>query len=457
MDAHTVVGYSFQWTKLHMSSEEMETMRDQYDELGSRTVTQLQKIAQEKKKGIDNATGNVPFHLDFYGLLKDHHEQDPVLEQFWTEVHDVPPWVDWAQIQRGQRFFYRYALANIMGFALQGFMGDNAAAPGTAEVLVRTGGFSTKLLFRRLLENFQLLLQVTHSLEMLQPGGEGHLTAIRVRLLHSAVRERILKISKTRPNYFDTQAYGVPANLLDSVHAIATFSCNHFWLQLPKMGIRVTQQECADYIAVWRYVGYILGVPGEYFNSVERSKAIMESMLYHEFRVTDTSKSLGHNFIQCLVDLPPVNISKEFIEAGSRVINGDRICDQLELGSPGYIAYASFRGYCWLVQLLNLLQSLHKGIDERFTDYFRMTLYDLVITNNAALAGGHNFEFKYLPIPGKLIGREDNDRQPPHSHFARPVETVLLLIFIVGCLALATVLTTGLAIVGFWARRYWVT
>lgn len=105
-------------------------------------------------------------------------------------------------------------------------MGENSAVPGVAEVLARTGGFTTRVLLRRLMETFQWLLQVTHSLQFIQPGGEAWISTIKVRLLHASVRQRIMRLSEARPEYFDIKKFGVPANKLDSIHSIGEFrSC----------------------------------------------------------------------------------------------------------------------------------------------------------------------------------------------------------------------------------------
>ena len=461
--SYKVGHYSFQWSDLHIPPQRMANLRYTYDELGAEAVKRIQAISRDNKDAAQSeAEAPAPYekkppHMDMYQIFKENHAQDEVLTRLYDEVHTVPEWVDWDQLQRGQRFFYRYALANIMGFALQGFMGENAASPGTAEVLVRTGGFSTRVLLRRLLETFQLVLQVTHSLESIKPGGAGHTTAIRVRLLHSMVRDRVLKLAASRPEYFDTSMFGVPVNDIDCIHSITTFACNHSWLQLPYMGVYPTPQESADYIALWRYVGYLLGAPHQYFDTAVKAKAAMESTLLHELRVTPMSYVLANNFIQCLTDLPPANVSADFIEAGSRVLNGDGFCDQLQLGRPGLYSYACFRGYCWLVQTLVFFQRLIPSFDDWITDYFRDTLHEQVIMSKKALGGGSKLEFKHVPRVGKMIGKESSGRSAaaaagsPTSFvwIARPVETFLFAVFLVGCLMIL-----GIGLAGFHIGQY---
>ena len=213
------------------------------------------------------------------------------------------------------------------------------------------------------METFQWLLQVTRDLASIQPGGEGHASTIRVRLLHASVRQRIMKLAHSRPNYFNVEKFGVPVNTLDSIHSITTFSCNPMWFQLHKMGITVKQQEIDDYIALFRYIAYLLATPTEYFETSEKAKAIMESMYLHELEVTPTSRVVGFNFVKCLEDLPPMNISKEFIEAGSRWFNGNQLCDALELGRPGWYHYFCMMGLNAIVITLCFWQRLIPSFD----------------------------------------------------------------------------------------------
>ncbi|GKZ28604.1 hypothetical protein AbraIFM66950_010286 [Aspergillus brasiliensis] len=395
-------GYSFSWTRDHLSREELEPLRQQYDTSAANALERLQAIRatlmeESKVKG----TSAPP--TDLYVLLRDHRGDDDVLAKFWTEVNTVPEWVDWEQLQRGQQFFYRYAIANIVGFALQGFVAENSAAPGVVEVLVRTGGFSTRMLLGRLLETFQWLIQVTHCITSIRPGGEGHIASVRVRLLHASVRQRILQLCRTRPDYFDLARFGVPVNTLDSVHSISTFCCNPMWLQLPKFGIQPTPDEVKDYIALFRYLGFLLGTPTSYFETVERSKCTMESLLAHELRTTDTSRTVAFNFVECVTNLPaPFEVSKGFIEAGSRWINGDDLCDELELGKPGLLFYLAFCGYCALVISMAWVQRLLPSLDGLLIAGFRALLYGGVVQRKSRT----RFEFRYVPRIGKQTGKE---------------------------------------------------
>ncbi|KAL7948163.1 hypothetical protein V8C42DRAFT_363576 [Trichoderma barbatum] len=435
MAFHTVGNYTFQWTDLHLPREKIAPLRHQYDTLGHNAVKKLQHIAKEMNGDPSVKPTLCPGGFDMYAVLRDHHAEDATLDKLWREVHTVPDWVDWEQIERGQKFFYRYALGNMMGFILQAFIGENSAAPGVVEVLVRTGGLSPTVLVRRLLETFQHLLQVTSSLESIQPGGQGHTTTIRVRLLHAAVRERILRLVETRADYFDVAKYGVPVNTLDSIHSISAYSCNPMWLQLPQMGVIPTEQEKTDYIALFRYVGHLLATPSEYFESMPQARATMESMLLHELDVTENSLVIGHNLINTVTNMAPANVSEEFIEAGSRILNGDAMCDALGLGRPGVLAYACWRGHCWFVRMLAMMQKWIPGLDEAMVRYFRRALFDVIVKSNKGLGGASKMNFKYVPQMGKLTNKEGSGRALFAGWFLnRPLEMFYLAVFGLGCL-----------------------
>lgn len=51
-----------------------------------------------------------------------------------------------------------------------------------------------------------------------------------------------------------------------------------------------------------------------------------------------------------------MNVSKGFIEAGSRWFNGDELCDAVDVGRPGWYHYVPVVGLRWAVMTLAFLQ-----------------------------------------------------------------------------------------------------
>ncbi|KAL8953886.1 MAG: hypothetical protein Q9222_000260 [Ikaeria aurantiellina] len=270
----TAWGYTFRVTPAHLTKDDTEKMKMSYDTLGEAAWERLKHFVSpptggsktihesedRQTSGIQEPANPVPGRKDLFLLLRDHAQQDDVLGQFWTEVSTVPPW----------------------------------GAARVVETLSRTGGFSTHVARRRLFETTQHILQCTKDLSSIQPGGPGHASTIRVRLLHAAVRQRIVKLARKKPDYYDVEKFGVPINDLDST------------------------EEIEDYIALFRYIAYLTGTPNEYFESPARAKTVMETLLRDEIQPSATSRILANNILSCLEDQPPTFASRPFLEANCR-------------------------------------------------------------------------------------------------------------------------------------------
>lgn len=217
------------------------------------------------------------------------------------------------------------------------------------ETLSRTGGFGAKVVRRRLLETLQYILQVNSSAEGMKPGGEGQISCVRVRLLHSSVRAKILDLIQQKPEYYDIDKYGTPVNDLDCIGTINTFCSSVVWLGLPRQGIYPNQQEIEDYIALWRLVAYYMGTPTEPFENTMKARAMMESLLISEIDPTETGRTLAKNIIIGLENTAPAYASKEFMEAMTRLLNGDQLSDELEIPRSNLYYRMLIWGYCFWV------------------------------------------------------------------------------------------------------------
>ncbi|CAL3973540.1 hypothetical protein PZA11_005753 [Diplocarpon coronariae] len=406
-DANTrhVWGYTFQWTPHHMSAQEMHPMKFSYDTLGEECLNRLDEISppvnselpRNQSRFPPKATSEPVPRRDLYALLQEYASEDPKLGKLWQEVNTVPDWVDWAQIARGQDVFYRYGGVAMTALAYQSLLGGMGAARVT-EVLARTGGFSPRVAKSRLYETTQHILQVTSSLRSIQPGGAGHIASIRVRLLHAAVRRRILALAKEKPSYYSVEDYGIPINDLDSIGTISTFSATLIWLGFPRQGIWLREQEVLDYLALWRLVAYYIGTPDEYFDTPERARAMMESQLISEIQPSETSRVLANNVILALQNQPPAYASRDFLNASARWLNGDELADALGLGRPGWYYKALVAGQCVFFICLCYTYRSIPYLDRRKIQALRRIFYHVVVENQVhGLGEESSFEFKYIP------------------------------------------------------------
>ncbi|KAF2262347.1 hypothetical protein CC78DRAFT_498502 [Lojkania enalia] len=406
-------GYEFKWTNEHLTPEQAEPLKHSYDVLGEDCLQRLNAISPHEDSALSRSNGQgnsisvdgdkekkekqPKLPRDLYALLRDYHASDSKLKQLWEEVNTIPAWVDWGQIERGQDVFYRYGGPALTGLTYQSLLGGMGAAR-VVETLARTGGFSTKAARRRLFETTQHILQCTKSLESIQPGGAGHASTIRVRLLHAAVRQRIIKLAKQRPGYYNIEEWGVPVNDLDQIATIGTFSSTLIWISFPRQGIFLRQQEKEDYIALWRYIGYLLGTPTYYFETTPRAKVIMESLLYNEVHPSEISKLLANNIIRALEKQPPTYVSPDMLIASARWLNGNDLCDSLGLPRVSFYYWALMAGQCMFFMTLCYTYRTMPYLDRKKIDRFKKIYYWVIVESKFGLAGTETlFDFKHVP------------------------------------------------------------
>lgn len=92
-------GHDFKWTSLHKSAAELDRMVFTYDKLATDTVDYLQEHAPPAKDQHGR---------DLFKLLKEQAKDGGVAGELWDQINTVPDWVDWEQIDRGQKVFWRY-------------------------------------------------------------------------------------------------------------------------------------------------------------------------------------------------------------------------------------------------------------------------------------------------------------------------------------------------------------
>ena len=248
------------------------------------------------------------------------------------------------------------------------------------ETLSRTGSFSVKVARQRMLETLQYILQVTRSLDSIKPGGEGHISSVRVRLLHAAVRQRIWTLAKQRAEYYNVEEFGIPANDLHCIATINSFSAVIIWISLPRQGIILTEQEIDDYIALWRLVSHYMGSPTEPFSSKENTKTMMESIIMAEVNPTETGKVLAKNILLSMDNAPPTYASLEFMAALVRQLNGKKLSDALDIAPTTLYYQALVYGYCIVVMAYTYASRLFPSFDKKMIAV-RRTRFDIL--NNA--------------------------------------------------------------------------
>jgi hypothetical protein len=207
--------------------------------------------------------------------------------------------------------------------------------------------------------------------DALLPGGIGWKTALHVRFLHAKVRFDIL--NRQGKNKWNTDKFGVPINQEDMAATTLAFSTNVLIGVDLIAGISISDQERVDYMALWRYIGWLLGVetaesdsptcrsddqptmedlppldpcgPGVNVkpNSIINSQSIFQSIIFHLLDPDESSVEIAHHLLKITDRKPPSmqsnTIPEEFYKNklfyyrcfNCRRMIGNELADSLEL------------------------------------------------------------------------------------------------------------------------------
>ncbi|XXG97179.1 hypothetical protein Hte_003474 [Hypoxylon texense] len=413
-------GVKFKWTPEHLTPQELEPLIHTYDTTATEAVERLNEISPPSytrdppKQNSDASRTGKKWRRDLYGLLEKHAATDTKIGRLWGEIHTVPDWVDWEQIERGQKVFYRYggpASTALTFLSLLGGMGSGR----TVETLGRTGGFDVNVVRRRLLETTQHTLNVTRDLASIQPGGDGFKDSVRVRLLHASVRRRIMQMAEADPTYYDIRKLGVPINDLDCIGTINTFSATLVWMGLPRQGIWLRQQEITDYLALWRYVAYLMGAPHAWLAAQDSARRMTESLLVAEIQPTDASARLANNILDGLEGQPPTYASREFLCAQTHWLNGRGLAQALGVPRPSPFYFALVIGQCLLFMAMSYVNRSVGYLDERNIKLVRKALYKILLYDKSKGALGYTTKFNFKYIPSFARPSTDCSPAPPNG------------------------------------------
>ena len=271
------------------------------------------------------------------------------VREFFDSFAEPPDWVDLSSFLPGCRMFHRntrLVLAGMVGGVLVEGFSTNIAKSFFLTGKLRDQGV------RRLKQNNR------HMLEIFMPGGmerhnDGWTHSVRVRLVHARIRQLIANSGE-----WDIGELGTPISAAHVGFAVAAFSarCLH---HLERLGAKFDEEERRSFMAVWRYSGYLMGIP--------------ETILYR-----DEPDALDMFRMGCVCEPPPslesVVLASSLINSAplfaglterqarrklagyiaevSRALIGDEMADQLQYPE------SSARGVLWRFRTLNRIEKL---------------------------------------------------------------------------------------------------
>jgi hypothetical protein len=209
-----------------------------------------------------------------------------------SDAAEVPLWVDFERVDRAGRIFFRAGLLGGIALGMRSLIYGYAAPVGN-KPLAFSGALERKAQ-RRLAETGKFVSSVCQVGQM-HPGGEGYASTIQVRLMHAQVRR--LTLSDPR---WKRPLWGLPINQHDMLATVLLFSVV-FLEGLRRLGVDVTRDEQEDYVHLWRWVGYTIGVEdGLLPRTLEDAERRAEFIFLTQGRPDQDSRAL----VRALLDDP---------------------------------------------------------------------------------------------------------------------------------------------------------
>ena len=193
------------------------------------------------------------------------------LKKLLFQMQKIPDWWDENLGNIGARFCMRTgtnALIILRDFTLMG--GYDFAYLN--KPLIFTGALK-KGAVKRLKDTLEFWIHVTRQ-NALQTNSEAYQLILRTRLMHSYAR---LSIQNKVKNW-DEETCGKPINAWDMIATYTGFSLV-FMQGLKKLGITISDEEEKGVFHLWKYVGYLLGIPEKFLHE-NKQQAVEQLYLW---------------------------------------------------------------------------------------------------------------------------------------------------------------------------------
>ena len=276
------------------------------------------------------------------------------VREFFASCAEPPAWVDLPSFLPGCRMFHRntrLVLAGMVGGVLVEGFSTNIAKSFFLTGRLRDQGV------RRLKQNNR------HMLEIFMPGGmerhaDGWTHSLRVRLVHARLRHLL-----ARSGDWDIDELGLPLSSAHLGFAISAFSAR-LLKHLKSLGASFDEEERRSFMAVWRYSGYLMGIP-ETILFRDEADALE---IFRIGRICEPPPSMESIVMaSSLINSAPLFAGLEerserqklagYIAQVSRALIGDELADELMYPE------SSTTGFLWKFRLLNRIEALKNKLN----------------------------------------------------------------------------------------------
>ena len=368
-----------QYAAEHIPTHELEEMRLQIDQVGDDMLSALLErtpalLQQQGSSGLLEALKDELRAQQQQQEGRQTKKQtrstgqqtkDARVSAFFEQVLAEPEWLDRDLLREGQLVYLRYSTSCSLGLMYFSLVGG-FSAPKIVKVLDETGYLTRSgrdETWRRLNETIEMVLDCMCTDDGLEVGEVGWWSVLKVRLMHSRVRHRLLARSGARA--WDAGTFGQPINQEDMMGTLCSFSINVL-LSIQKTGAPwLTLKEQEAYLHLWRYIGHLIGVREEnnVCTSVSRAGGAVESVVQHLLMApTERSKQAAARVLAAVADRKVGAMKKPWSLAMhsqlARAMLGEALADALGImaAPPSIRMHALI--FLFIVQVMNLVLPL---------------------------------------------------------------------------------------------------
>ena len=292
------------------------------------------------------------------------------LRDFFESLDEPPPWLDYDAFRPGVRAFHANVdlmlVAFVTGVLVEGF---STLIAKSFSITGRVA--STK---RRLQQNNR------HMMDIFFPRGlnrenDGWKLSVRIRFVHSRIR-----ILLDKSEDWNHEAWGRPVSAAHLGFAISVFS-QRLLEYSRQVGANLDKEERECVLSVWRYAGYLMGIPETILYTTGAEAQEMYKMGYMCEPAPDAdSIAVANGLIQAIPSVAdvtdPVERQKltELAYRLSRALIGNKLAERFEFPKTPVI------GTLFLYRMKQRLQRALKG-DQlvrsgNFTQLLQIAVYD---------------------------------------------------------------------------------
>lgn len=142
---------------------------------------------------------------------------------------------------------------------------------------------------RRILETAQFIFDVMDK-EWWEPGSRGVMTALKIRLMHSAMRYNLL--NNPGDEAWNKEAWGMPISQEDLLATNQVFSLE-FIKGMEIMGEPLTAQQSKDWFTTWTAIGRIMGIQSDMLSDDIPSGWELQKAVYDHLFPDDNSAGIA--------------------------------------------------------------------------------------------------------------------------------------------------------------------